>query len=337
MRCSWTVGFLGVDMTASYCADREFSPLTDVERQGLAWVDLLVSGKVTASDIAAFEQWRGQSPAHAEALEDAVALHKLAAVRGVRDTDRYTPSVLERVASRRAVIGGAMAASVAGYAMLKPPAELWPSWRELSADYRTKVGEQREVALGKSLSVAMNTQTSIGMRTGYGQPAVEVIAGEIAVTASLGSAHQFVAYAGDGRVVASDASFDLMRRDGDTCVTCLQGAIAVVAGGQRRELQAGQQIIYSADGLRQPVHVAADVVSAWRHGQIIFHNARLRDVVAEINRYRPGKIVIVNSSLAERRFSGDFMIKDIQYAVGQVQESANASAVKLPGGVVLLS
>ena len=35
----------------------------------------------------------------------------------------------------------------AGVAVVVPPFGLWPSWRELGADYRTAKGEQRRVVL----------------------------------------------------------------------------------------------------------------------------------------------------------------------------------------------
>ena len=35
----------------------------------------------------------------------------------------------------------------AGVAVVAPPFGLWPSWREVGADYRTAKGEQRRVVL----------------------------------------------------------------------------------------------------------------------------------------------------------------------------------------------
>ena len=67
--------------------------------------------------------------------------------------------------SRRALLagGGALAASVAAYAVMKPPLDLWPSFDELRADYRTATGEQRRVTVA-DVDVRLNTQTSIASR-----------------------------------------------------------------------------------------------------------------------------------------------------------------------------
>ncbi len=59
------------------------------------------------------------------------------------------------------MLGGAIAAA-AGYLVIRPPLDMWPSIEELSADYRTGEGEQRKVMLAPDISVELNTQTSPG-------------------------------------------------------------------------------------------------------------------------------------------------------------------------------
>jgi transmembrane sensor len=79
------------------------------------------------------------------------------------------------------------------------------------------------------------------------------------------------------------------------------------------------------------------LVTAWRSGLIIVENATLDSVVAEINRYRPGKIVVMNSQLERERLSGEVRIDHIQYAVDQIQKVTRASVTALPGDILVLS
>ncbi len=67
--------------------------------------------------------------------------------------------------TRRLVLGGAIAAA-AGYVMIDPPFDMWPSLEEFSADYRTGKGEHRRVMVAPDVSIELNTQTSAGAATG---------------------------------------------------------------------------------------------------------------------------------------------------------------------------
>ncbi|WZB71262.1 FecR family protein [Achromobacter xylosoxidans] len=63
-------------------------------------------------------------------------------------------------------------------AVVAPPFGLWPSWRELGADYRTAKGEQRRVVLPGAAVLDLNTRTSIALRAA----GVELISGEAAIS-----------------------------------------------------------------------------------------------------------------------------------------------------------
>jgi transmembrane sensor len=60
-------------------------------------------------------------------------------------------------------------------------------------------------------------------------------------------------------------------------------------------------------------------------------------LVEEINRYRPGKIVVMDTRLGERMISGTFHLDHLDDFIGQVQGLFGATARALPGGIVLLS
>lgn len=62
----------------------------------------------------------------------------------------------------------------------------------------------------------------------------------------------------------------------------------------------------------------------------------LQKVVDEINRYRPGRIIITNSELGRRIVTGSFRQDQLGGFVAQVQQLFGAKAVSLPGGLMLL-
>jgi transmembrane sensor len=241
---------------------------------------------------------------------------------------------------RRAFLGGALAASAAAVAYLavRPPLGLWPSLSELRADYRTGVGEQRSVALADGPLVELNTRTSIVVVPVAGGPAhMELISGEAAVSVAPDKARAVEVVAAGGRVVATNSTFNL-RCDGDTVIaTCLSGAIEVRHGGRSAQLQAQQQVTYSSNGLGPVTVIDPAVVTAWQEGLLVFHSTPLAEAVAEINRYRSGRIILTNAALGRRLFNARFRIKNVDGIVTQIQEAFGASVTTLPHGIVLLS
>jgi transmembrane sensor len=309
--------------------------LTPIQVEGLDWLALMASGRATADDVAALRRWKAQSEQHVRALAEAVHLRQLMQSRKTQEVHSFAPATRYR-ATRRMILGGA-AAAVASYAVIRPPLGLWPSWAELSSDFSTKVGERRNVVLAKGVSMLMNTQSSAALRPQGNQPGIELIAGEIAMTTSLAPGEQYVVYAGNGKITARRADFNLRMESGTVCVTCTDGDLDISVGDSSRRLAARQQLIFGSSGIGKSVSVDPSIVAAWRSGQLVFHDVSLGTIVGEINRYRPGRIVILSRDLAARKFNCVIHVDHIENMVSYLQMLSNASAARLPGGIVLLS
>lgn len=325
--------------------DDEPAVAASLDEEALLWVERFAQGRGRRADVAALKQWMARSAAHAEAFDrvsrvwtSLAPVGQQLAARGLIARVASQPSAhAERPAlGRRAFLGGALAASVAGAAaiILRPPLDLWPSISELAADYRTRPGEQRHVALPAQVSIEMNTRTSVAIRAAGSE--AELVAGEVVISASGQEKSYFVLRAGAGRIVGTGASFNA-RIDGDAvCVTCTSGEMRVELDGAVLPLGVGQQVIYSDRGVGKPVSVDPAVVTAWQRGVVIFEATPVADVVAEVNRYRPGRIVLTNHDLGRRVFNARLRIENIGNVVRQIELAFGAHATHLPGGIVLL-
>jgi ferric-dicitrate binding protein FerR (iron transport regulator) len=79
------------------------------------------------------------------------------------------------------------------------------------------------------------------------------------------------------------------------------------------------------------------VVTAWQHGLLIFNMTPLADVVEELNRYRVGRIVLLNNAVGQRPVNGRFRIDQPDEALLQIERAFGVRGRSLPGGFVLLS
>ncbi len=318
-----------------------------VHRDAHAWVRRLTSGEATVADAQALQQWCDASPSHAAAFADARRLWRDLGPAGERVRARERAEVRRPArVGRRVFLGGALA-SVAGIgAAVIAPVGLWGAMTSLAhADYRTSVGEQRQIALTDDVTVNLNTRTSIALMKDGAQASgsssrsvrsgVDLLDGEIAVDNSH-SAGRFVVAAGDGRAIGTQANFEVRNLDTRVCVTCVSGNVRVELGGNSVQLAANQQVIYQGQQLGRATSVDTTVATAWRSGVLVFRDTPLSDVVGEINRYRAGRVVVVDSHLAQSRLSGRFRIDRLGDVFAQIQEVLGARVTQLPGGIVVV-
>lgn len=313
--------------------------------KAMDWVLLLRSGRATVADAEAIRSWCRRSADHEAAFIEAKTTFRHLGTLGAQLERRSPNSTVARltqgargVISRRGLLGGAIAASAAGYMMVHPPLGAWPSLDELSAGYRTGKGEQRDVAVSSDVSVKLNTQTSLSVLSTGNNPRIELISGEAAVTARRAS-DSLVVIAGSGQVSAAQADFNVRCLDGAVLTTCLDGVVTVAQGGRSVQLVRNQQIAYSTASPMGALPSSTDplIATAWRDKLLVFRDQPLTDVVHEVNRYRPGKIVVTNTALGQRLVNGTFHTDQLDDFVAQVRQLFRADVRSLPGGIVLLS
>jgi transmembrane sensor len=101
--------------------------------------------------------------------------------------------------------------------------------------------------------------------------------------------------------MASGASFNIeYAADDDVHVTVLENAADVRLGIADVRVSAGRQVSYGRKTMGVPNAVDPMEALAWREGRLVFVSAPFGRVVASLNRWRSGKLLIVSPSLVER-------------------------------------
>jgi len=323
--------------------------LSALDREAIDWVHRLGFGDgraadLRAADLAAARRWRAQSAEHEAAFARASRLWRQfePAARNLRrrgEISTELPSSSHRM-TRRGVIGAGLAAASAAVAVatVRPPLDLWPSLAELTADYRTGTGEQNLLALHAGVSVHLNAQTSVTMRPPQADAdRVELIAGQASFAASAPMGRGLVVLAGNGSVTATSGRFDIQCHDGVVRVTCVDGELRVLRQSDAAVIGAGQQVRYDRDRLDPATPADIEMVTAWENGMLIFRMTPLAEVVAEINRYRSGRVILLDRELARKTVSGRFRIDRIDDILPRLNQALGLKNRTLPGGVILLT
>ncbi|VFR87438.1 FecR family protein [Orrella dioscoreae] len=326
--------------------DRYARVLGSLETEAHAWVRLLTSGAATADDADAMRQWCARSDQHAAAFARAQRVWQAIGVAGASVSNRDplparrpAREAATRPMRRRLLVGGLAAAGAGAVAVVAQPM-LGLSLGALGADYSTGTGEQRHVVLDSQVELDLNTRTRVAVR-GEGAArgrSIELLDGEAAVdTARSTGAFAVLAGAGRTEARAGQARFEVRHLADRTCVTCLSGEVSVRHSAGTLVLREREQVEYDRVALGATSAVDIEAASAWRDGVLLFRQTALVDVIDEINRYRPGKVVLLKQSVAQLPLSGRFRIDDLDQVLRQISLAFRVDARSLPGNIVLLS
>lgn len=299
-----------------------------LRKEAVAWYALLCSGDASDSDRRAWQQWHQCHPDHERAWQRLEALRAL--MQNV--PPRIAMPALQAPAKgrRQALRGLVLLASsgALGYVTYRGSQGAAP-WRGALADYRTGVGQQRSVDLPDGSLLILNTDSAVDIRFGTSERTLLLRAGEILVETAhrrdAGApvdARPFVVETAHGSVRALGTRFTVRRHAQATDVVVLEDAVAVrAADAQERPVivHAGQRLRFSATEVA-PMQVADDTAGAWRDGSIVVGDWPLARLVAELDRYRPGRLVC-DPAVAQLRVSGAFPVADTDKALAVLVRS----------------
>jgi len=290
-------------------------PVSNPTQEAADWLARLRSENVTEMEEARFRAWLSGDPARRREFDalntmwdelDRVA--QSPTVLAAQQASRK--SVAAPRVSRRAVMGWALAAGVAGAAGFVS----WQRWLA-SGQYETLVGEQRTVPLADGSIVTLNTASRVHVQLGSKERRVVLLQGQAQFEVAKDAARPFIVSVGRGEVRALGTVFDVYRRADEVLVTLLEGRVSVAghvgdqtgAASHEVVLAPGERAAFSSNGSR-PVRSQVDVhrALAWRSRKLDFADTPLVTAIEEANRYSALKVELRAPALASAKISGVF-------------------------------
>jgi len=175
----------------------------------------------------------------------------------------------------------------------------------LNADHLTGVGQQARVALPDGSVAWLNTDTAIDVDYEGDGRHIELLRGEAQFEVVPDPARPFAVDAHRGRSTALGTVFAVRVQDPqEATVTVTEGRVEVIspvgrgAGTStdptaRAVLTADEQVAYREGAAPGPVVRAPAKALAWRDGVIAIEGLPFAEALAEIDRYRPGRILLL--------------------------------------------
>ena len=233
---------------------------------------------------------------------------------------RAPPKPARPPSRRRFLYAAAAVAAVAA------PAAVLLSRPDLLADHSTTVGERRKVTLEDGSTVELAGSSSLSVDFSAQARRVVLHDGEAFFDVARDDTRPFVVQAADGFSRALGTSFDVKRQGTEVTVAVVEHAVAVSSAGSRVVVEQGQQIRYGAHRLGKVGEADLAQVEAWRRDRLIFHETPLGEVVADLERYRGGRIVMTDARLRDIPVTAVF---DARQADAALDTIASSLAIRL--------
>lgn len=285
-----------------------------IREDATLWFARLRGGDVTPETQQAFSNWLKGNPEHEVAFNHVQAAWDI--LGALPASQRQHPP--KHAFGRREIIGGAIAASVAGYFLLNAvPAQ--------AKIFQTAIGEQKRFTLPDGSSLLLDTASTVSARCTIQTRNATVDCGRAHFEVNGTVENALSVQAGDILVASHHGIFDIFRGNDSIHVFLQQNdAIVQTSNGTSHTLQAGERLtIPFPHGLGVVDHPKRDMITAWQRGILIFDQTTLEDAVQEMNRYNRVKLTIKDAKVAQLKISG-------AYGAGKAAEFLHSIALLLP-------
>ncbi len=313
-------------------------PLTE---EALRWLVVLNDADATDEDRRAFDAWLGGDPNRRAAWDQArqvwSRLDTLTPALRVARRPRSAPAT-DADGGRRGRMSRRhwMAAAAAGVVLVAGGFTV--GGPALFADARTGVGERRTVWLADGSSVELGSASALSVSYDASARLLTLHEGEAFFTVAADANRPFIVVAADGRSVALGTAFNVKRAGDAVIVTVAEHAVAVSsAGGASLTVSEGQQLRYGAGGVGRVTPADPSLAQAWRRDRLVFHDSPLIDVVADLERFRHGRILITDDRIAGLPVTAVINTRNTDAALAAIADALPVRVRRVTDFLVLLS
>lgn len=295
----------------------------DAERlleQACDWLSQLHAGEFSADDQLRLAAWRALDPAHERAWQQAQAAWRgMERLRGraIPGAEMLLQERYRKPRDRFRWLPLAVACSVVLAVTLTAyyPPGLW------RADYLTDKGQQRRITLTDGSMVTLNSASALAIHFDDSTRRVELLQGEAFFEVAKNPQRPFVVTSAGGEVRAVGTAFGVLRQSEQSKVELVEGIVEIQDDRHlhSERLSAGQTALIAADNITLHAVGRSDSLALWRDGYLQFDGLPLQEAIAQINRYRPGRVILLNQAFADKRVSGLFRLDALDQAIASLK------------------
>ncbi|MBL4837465.1 MAG: FecR family protein [Kordiimonadaceae bacterium] len=329
-----------------------------VDKAAREWFTLLTSTAATDTDIEAFEQWRNQASAHAEAYQQINQVrNELGILAHTPQGEALLRSIMQEPATpsfwsrwimgvrgwpHLPAYGAAMAAMVLVLigSLLQPPVPA-------PAVYQTTSSEVRTIALDDGSLVTLGAQSHVAVHYTPNRRNIHLQKGQAFFNVARNPARPFVIKMRGAEVSVLGTKFDVHLGRTKATIAVLEGRVRVTpqqalpsiktqAVSKPKVLTAGQVISLSDKGFTAEIKKTKTIPGAWRDGRFTYVDVPLSQIIADAGRYYKGAIILRDKSLGTTLLTTSFDVDQIDGFLRNLQDMLPINVTYTPSGKVLI-
>jgi transmembrane sensor len=338
-----------------------------IDHEAADWLAKLDGGNLSTEERHALKVWLSQDPEHAQALKSLssiwsdmdILLNDCPGSSKVKTTSLFSLMFGTKWLSPTlaAICLGFIAVFVWMTVPVNQPAKIETSF------YATKVGVQKLEKFSDGSSAHLNTDSIMETEFSGSSRIVRLLRGEAMFDVAHDPARPFIVYVGNSKVKAIGTKFIIRLTSESIVVTVTEGKVQlskrseeasstlsdqdeasqeqeVIVVSKGEEVEVNDKIVDDTNTVPRPKEVNSDELDqriSWMSGQLVFKNERLEQVIAEISRYVPARIIIDDPELKDVRISGRFEIGDTDALLEAIEVSFNVQADHVDEQIIHLS
>ncbi|MFJ5237310.1 DUF4880 domain-containing protein [Pseudomonas neuropathica] len=272
---------------------------SQVAEQAVHWLMEMQQGTLSPRQQQAWQQWLEAHSEHRRAWEHIQRVNKR--LRGVSSPLVHAALNGPKSGSRRQalkllLILGAGTAVTWGMREHNP----LPS---LLADYRSPLGQRRNISLGGADKLQLNTASAVDVDGA--QRLIRLLEGEILLTA----AQSFEVHTAQGLLKAQGARLNVRQFADRTQIALFEGRVELSGNGRAPMLlPVARQLSFTSASVSEAKPLDANS-GAWADGMLVAAHMRLGDFLDELGRYRRGQLNC-DRNVADLLISGTYPLDD---------------------------
>lgn len=308
------------------------------------WILRIHSGLMSSQERREFKAWHARSPVHQVQFRDAEQFWRtLDRLDGQVTREKHLTTPDDFVTRRAFPLTSGLTLrsrwpAIAATFLIVTTMLLWSTLPVWLSDYTTATGEQKSVTLADGSIVFMNTHSAFSVNLSERRRSLTLTQGEALFEVAHDTERPFEVTVDGWVVQAIGTTFNIDRHADNMTVTVVEGAVRLFHDSQAWDIPAGYRITYDGRHIvKEPEPVDVLKITGWRTGEFSFTDMPLSMIVEELNRYRPGRIMIATAPLRDLRLSGSVSLNNPDHSLKMLQKVFQFRVTSLTSYLTVIS
>lgn len=319
-----------------------------IEAEASEWLVALSDRTVSLEQSTRFEAWLRASPEHARVYRvQKAAWGAIGSMRHLMDDSVAGPSSTH---TRYFAVAAALLVVLIGAGFLAQRLPVFGARNQ----FETVTGQVRNLVLEDGTRVTLGASSQIRVAFGKTDRRVVLTRGEAFFDVTRDTTRPFNVTAGNTLVRVVGTKFDVHYGLQAVRVAVVEGRVEVSSSGsdmgpgrktdvsvlqsvEHVVLSAGESAVAAPSGQIATADAADSAdLSAWRQGRLVYVNARLSDVVADINRYYDGRIEVADPAVGDMQLTTAFRADQIDRVLDVLENALPVQALRTDGRHIVI-